>query len=219
MLFGVFAASAFLFTGITSEKQQHVTEQIVAAIGPQALVDGKILGLSLLALQSVFGQLLASLAGLGLAAALVDFAWPLPPLGAVLLELPVWDLTALFGFAFWATFVGAVAATIDNPQTSSRSGFLMLPILPMGIAFLGLGAPDAGWYQALAYLPPTAPPVLMVRALVDVAAPWELPISLALTGLTVAGLRRVVGKCFATTLLLRGSEPSLAEIWRTLRST
>ncbi len=44
MVMGVFTGTALLFTGITSEKQQLVTEQIVAAVPPQAWIDGKILG-------------------------------------------------------------------------------------------------------------------------------------------------------------------------------
>ena len=49
MMLGVFTGIAYQFVVITGEKQLRVTEQVVSAITPQMWIDGKILGISLLA--------------------------------------------------------------------------------------------------------------------------------------------------------------------------
>ena len=49
MMLGVFTGIAYQFIVITGEKQLRVTEQVVSAITPQMWIDGKILGISLLA--------------------------------------------------------------------------------------------------------------------------------------------------------------------------
>ncbi len=50
LVFSVFAGAGVLFTVITGEKTQRVTEAIVSAVSPQAWIDGKILGTSLFVL-------------------------------------------------------------------------------------------------------------------------------------------------------------------------
>src|SRR5690606_23275134 len=47
MLFAIFTGTGLLFTAITGEKTQRVTEQIVSAVSPQAWIDGKVLGTGL----------------------------------------------------------------------------------------------------------------------------------------------------------------------------
>ena len=49
-LMGVFVGVSYVFISITGEKQNRVTEQVVAAIPAQSWVDGKILGLSAITL-------------------------------------------------------------------------------------------------------------------------------------------------------------------------
>jgi hypothetical protein len=52
-------------------------------------------------------------------------------------------LLALLGFLFWFGFFAAIAATINAPNNSSRSAFPFFPVLPFGLAFAALEAPDA----------------------------------------------------------------------------
>ena len=67
---GVFIGMASFFAGITGEKSQRVTEQVVAAISPQTWVDGKLLGLT----AAAFGSLLTYAAAVGVF--LADRGWP-----------------------------------------------------------------------------------------------------------------------------------------------
>jgi len=61
MLLGVFVGVSYMFVGITGEKQLRVTEQVVAAVSAQRWIDGKILGLSLVAAASTAGYALSAI--------------------------------------------------------------------------------------------------------------------------------------------------------------
>lgn len=217
MLLGVFLGSAYLLVGITGEKQLRVTEQVVAAIRPQTWVDGKILGLSAL-----------TLAVLLLYAAPPALAFELlRRLGADLPALPAAAgdpgfLAALIafaglGFLLWFTFFAAIAATVDDPNNSSRGSWLMFPLLPLGLAFAVVRDPDTLLARVLGLLPPTAPAVMPVRLLLTDVAAWEVLLALALLAAGIAVLRRLAGRVFHLGMLMYGKEPTWREIWRWAR--
>jgi len=74
VMVAVYLGNAYLFVGITGEKQQRITEQVLSAITPQTWIDGKILGLAAVAVASlavtVLGFVLFSLVPALLGAAL-----------------------------------------------------------------------------------------------------------------------------------------------------
>jgi ABC-2 type transport system permease protein len=230
-LIGLYLGNAYLFIGITGEKQARVTEQVVAAVSPQTWIDGKILGLS--------GMALVSILNLGLGLVLFSLipvltGWTTPETasfaaaGAVAPPEPVafqvtlpylalLCLFALMGFFFWFTLFAAVAATINNPHTSNRSAFLFLPALPTVITFLGVKEPDGILMRVLSLLPITANAALPVRLTVTNVAWWEVPAALLILLISIGLLRRMAGKIFAAGMLLYGKEPSLREMWRWVR--
>ncbi len=216
MFGGLFAGTALLFSGITSEKQQLVTEQIVAAVPPQTWIDGKILGIGFRAITSALEMVLWGLLGM-----LVwrDFVNPefvgLSHVSPVLL-LGV-GLLAVLGFCLWFCFFAAIAATIDDPNTSARGMLMLVPMIAPALAVPVYLHPDSDLSLVLSLLPPTATIALTVRmALTDVAA-WQYVVAVVGMGLTVAFLRRAAGKVFAMAILMHGKEPSWREIWRAAR--
>src|SRR5690606_36279544 len=65
MLFAILTGTGLLFTAITGEKSQRVTEQIISAISPQSWIDGKVLGTGLYVIVNMLAI------GLGIALAAV----------------------------------------------------------------------------------------------------------------------------------------------------
>ena len=53
VLYGVFTSMAYILVSVTAEKQLRVTEQVISAISPQTWIDGKIIGISGVALVNV----------------------------------------------------------------------------------------------------------------------------------------------------------------------
>jgi ABC-2 type transport system permease protein len=213
---GLMTGMGFLFAGITGEKQQRVTEQVVSAIPPQRWIDGKILGLAGVALVNTLVTAVA-FASMFLFFALVVRRTPLALSFDRPQVIPLLVLLPLLGFLLWFTFLAAVAATIDDPHTSTKGSLLMLPLLPVGIAGTLFSRADSTVAQAFGVFPFTSPVVLPLRLLLADVALWEVPVSLLLLLATIWLLRRAAGKIFAVGMLMYGKEPSAREMWRWVR--
>lgn len=217
MIVGVFIGLAFQFVAITGEKQSRVTEQVVSAISPQTWIDGKILGVSAVALASLATYLVSIVLFVAISRV---FGRDIPiPVGMVapgiwLVLIPV----ALAGFLFWNTAFAAIAATIDDPNTSARGGLIMLPVIPLVLAFLRLDSPEGVLTQLFAVFPLTSPAFLTLRLMLTTVPTWEIVLALALLLVSVALMRRTAGKIFGMAILMYGKEPSWSEMSRWIRS-
>jgi ABC-2 type transport system permease protein len=213
---GVFLGMASFFTGITGEKQLRVTEQVVAAISPQTWVDGKLLGLT----AAAFGTLLTYGFALGLFFALLKLSGmdiPVPWSAIRPDKLFFFLLFAVLGIFFWNCIFAAIAVTINDPNSSTRSSLMFLPVMFVAMGFPGLQKPDSPVMQALAMFPGTSSTVMTARLVLSDVAIWEVVASILLLALTILLLRRLCGKVFAAGILLTGKELSWAEVWRALR--
>lgn len=213
MVLGVFIGNAHLFTGITGEKQNRVTESVVSAITPQTWIDGKLIGLSAVAIYGLVviavGWLVANeLYGCFLPKVEVPFEI----IDSSLL-LGFLSFTIL-GFILWFAFFGAVASTIDDPNTSSRSVFMFLPAVGIAMTVSGIDAPDAGMFRAASIFPLTSPAAMPVRMVVGNPVAWELAVAVVLLVLTIHLFRRTAGKVFAMGMLTYGTEPTWREMAR-----
>ena len=218
LVMAVFLGVGVLFTVITGEKTQRVTEAIVSAVSPQAWIDGKILGTTLF----VVAYLACYTVGFVLAVVargLVERQLPsLPSLVTDPAILLVTLVAAALGFGLWFTLFAAVAATVSDPTTSSRGQFLFLPGLALSVGFLGnAGNVDGALFRFFALFPLTSPSALPVRMLTTSVAVWEVLIALALLAGSVLLARGVAARVFALGIHMTGKEPSLAEMWRWVR--
>ncbi len=219
MLLAVFMGTGTLFTAITGEKTQRVTEQVVSAISPQAWIDGKVYGTMLYVIVNMLalgvGILIvflvpALLRGQGLA--LPEFL-SIEPAAAL-----VGALFAVAGGVLYFFLFAAMAATIDDPNTSSRSSVIMLPGVFVGLGFLGLiGDPSNVFFRVLSYVPLTSPGAMPVRVVLGDAGALEVVLSLLLLVATCLLARRAAGKIFSLGILMSGKEPSFAEMLTWLR--
>jgi ABC-2 type transport system permease protein len=220
MLIGILFGNSYLFVAITGEKTQRITEQILATIHPQNWIDGKIIGLALLTATHLLSYAVGFVAfrvicvlvwgeSIGLPRVLAD---PVVFGGSLVL--------VLLGFYMWFSFFALVACTISDPNNSSRSSLIMLPMLPLGIAFAGLGSPDVLWMRLLSIIPLSSPSVMPVRMVLGEVALWEFALALVLLVVAIWFMRRAAGVVFGLGMLMYGKEPSLGEIrrWLTRRS-
>jgi len=216
MFVGLFVGNALLFVAITGEKQNRVTEQVIAAISPQMWIDGKILGLSAMAVVSTATLGIGGLTSMLLLSALGEgFSVPIAMIPLPLLAQLV--LLALLGFFMWFTFFAGVAATIDDPNTSSRGALLFAPLLPGIFAIAAFQNPDTWFVRLVAVLPPTAPAILPIRLILGQVVWWEFPLAVVLLMITIWLLRKAAGRIFLLGILMYGKEPSLREMIRVLR--
>ena len=214
MLMAVFTGMAYIFTSITGEKQIRVTEQVLSAIPAQAWIDGKIIGLLGVSIIGLLAQAVA-IGGVLLAMrAWTGGGFALP----ATLGDPVTVLTivvfGVLGLVFWFSFLGMVAAVIDDPNSSTRSSYLMLPVVVTGLAFFILSDGSTRFAQVLSLLPPTAPSAMPVRILTGDASGLEIGLSAALLAAGAWLLRIAAGRVFRIGMLMYGKEPTWAEVRR-----
>ncbi len=215
MLIGVFAGLAYHFVAITGEKQLRITEVIVSAISPQTWIDGKILGISFLSLVMVFTYSITTIIFLVLSHLFGD-GWSIPITITDPVLVIALFLFSLAGFLFWNTFFSAIAATINDPNTSARGSLMMAPVVPVVIAFFALGNPDSLVMRILSFFPLTSAPVMSVRMVLTEISIVEVVISFLLLALTTAYIRKLAGKVFEFSILMYGKEPSWKEMFKAL---
>lgn len=216
---GVMTGAGYLFTGITGEKQLRVTDAILSAIPPSAWLDGKILGQLAVALVGILNTML-SLGLLGAAGWLL-FAEKLGPLRvplpgpAVVAQVLV---LVLLGLVLWYAVLGAFTSTIDDPNDSMRSTVLLLPLLPIYVAYLMKAKPDTTLAVLLSALPLTSYAVLPVRLATTTPAWWEFPLAVVLLVGAMLAVRALGARLFAAGMQMHGKEPSLREMLRAVRA-
>jgi ABC-2 type transport system permease protein len=218
LVMGVMFSAGSQFISITGEKQLRVTEQIIAAVSAQQWIDGKILGISAfsfvrlinvavsVALFLIVGKYLGT--GFDIPITLVN-----PLLVVVLLLLNI------AGFFFWNTFFAALSATINDPNTSSKTTLVFAPfIVSIGLA---LGAtfknPDSTLAHILSIVPPTGPAAISARLVLTEVLWWEIVVCFSVLVLSSWLMRKAAAKVFRLGILMYGKEPTTKEIWRWMR--
>lgn len=214
VLMAVFMGFAYQFTAITGEKQQRITEQVISAIDPQTWIDGKILGITGIGLVYVVFY-----GGLSLIGALLLVQFTGAPFGSAIslinpLFVIIFLILSLLGVLMWNSFLAGVAATIDDPNSSERSAFMFLPMLPVFFAFFALVNPDGTAITTLGIFPLTSFAVLPARMVLTQVAWWEPLLAIALLAATAWLFRIIAAKIFATGMMMYGKEPSIKEMAR-----
>ncbi len=219
VLIAVFLSFAYQFTAITGEKQQRITEQVVAAISPQTWIDGKIIGISAIGISHVALYSLLTVGVFGVIGLMTDapFASFFAAVDAYTVLL--FFLFALTGILMWNAFLAGVAATIDDPNSSQKSGLMMLPTVPPLFAFLVLMDPTTTAVMVLSWFPLTSYAVMPARMVLDGVAWWEPLGAWMLLAATAWLFRLVAGRIFRLGMLLYGKEPGFKEILRWIGRT
>lgn len=212
VLMAVFMGFAYQFTAITAEKQQRITEQVISAIDPQTWIDGKIFGITSIGLVYVVFY-----GGLGLVGTFVIATFTGLPVGDALAHInPLLVLLFLIlscmGVIMWNCFFAAIAATINDPNSSERTGMMMLPMLPVLFAFFSIINPDSVAIRVLGIFPLTSYAVLPPRMVLSQVYLWEIILALVLLAVTIWLFRVGAGKIFAVSMMMYGKEPSIKEM-------
>jgi ABC-2 type transport system permease protein len=199
-------------SGVVEEKSSRVIELLLAAIRPQQLLAGKVLGLGLLGLGQLllvaaFGVITAGVSGaLDVNAALV---------GTVALSLGWFVL----GYAFYASafaVAGALVPRVEELQ-STTTPLTMTIVVSLLLGFAVNQKPDGTLAHVTAFLPTTAPITMPSRMILGAAPAWEVVASAAITILATLALIPLAGRIYAAVVLRTGSAVKLSEALRLAR--
>jgi len=212
VLLAIFTSMAYLLTGITGEKQLRVTESITAIISPQAWIDGKILGICAYALATIGNMVVGGV----LLAFVAKVAWGFSVPNAVVRPgvILVLIVYSVLGLLLWNAFFAAFASTIDDPNTSTRTSVMFLPMIPVAMTIAVLRDPDHVSSRVLTYFPLTSPSAMPARVILSNVDVVEIVVSIALLAGTIWFARRLAGRIFEIGMLMYGKEPTMREMLR-----
>ncbi|QYK05436.1 ABC transporter permease [Shewanella zhangzhouensis] len=207
---GFFASFGLMFTAITGEKQQRVTEQLLTLVAPREWIDGKIIGVSLFSLKTIATYGLITVLIIQ-GASLISGGTSLSiPLGA--LELVCMLGFLIMGILLLNTFLAGFAATIDDPNHSGRTVVMLLPGLLLGAVFMVMDNAEGQAMQLLSWLPLTSFSAMPLRVMSSDVPWWEWLGSLALLIGFVVWLSRASARVFELGIRMYGKEPRWSDI-------
>ena len=209
-LFGiVFYMAALLFgTGIAQsvveEKQTRVVEILMSTISVRALLAGKVIGSSILAL----GQMVLIAGAAGIALALTGQGAVIGIFGPPV----IWFLVFFaVGFVLLSALFAATAALVSRQEdvNNAISPVTTLVLIPYILVIVFQS--NATVLAALSYVPFSAAVGMPMRLFLGTAEWWEPLLSLAVSGLATVLLIMLAAKIYENSLLRTGSKLSIRE--------
>lgn len=213
LMVGVTTCGALMMMSITTEKQQRVTEQLLTLVSARQWMAGKIVGGALLALKAMLTVALVVLVVV-VVLGLVQ--------GGEFGPIPWWPLlnSLLFlvlGILLVSSFFAGFFATIDDPNHSSRSIVMLLPMLPVMFAFSVAADPESGLGLFLSLFPLTSYAAMPARLVAGAVPLWQWGLSLLLLAGTIWSMRNMAARLFAMGIQMYGKEPGWGDIFRAIR--
>lgn len=199
----VFFISAMTFgttiaQSVVEEKATRVIELLVAAIPTRALLTGKILGTSVLAVAQIV--LISGVAILG--SALSGQHSLLPDLGPAILWFAVFFVV---GFVLLASLFAATGALVSRQEDtgSTTTPVTMLVMIPyFVVVFLN---DNALVVTIMSYVPFSAPIAMPLRVFLGTAEWWEPLLALGILVVTTVALVALAARIYERSLLKLGA--------------
>lgn len=210
MGFGVvFLLSAQLFgttiaQSIVEEKQTRVVELLISAIPVRALLAGKVLGNTILAMGQIAVLLAIAVVGL----TVTGQGELLTGLGAPLAWFAVFFL---FGFVLLAALFAAAGAMVSRQEDigNTTAPLLMLIMAPYFLVIFFNDNPVV--LTVMSYVPFSAPVGMPMRMFLGEAEWWEPLISLVILLVTCVGAILLGAKIYENSVLRMGGRVSIRE--------
>lgn len=213
MLYGMNVARS-----IIEEKTSRIFEVMLAAVRPEEMMAGKILGVGAVGLTQVAIWLSAVLIAAGSSAGISIAGETIHPAltGA---QLAYFFVYFLLGYLFYSSIAAALGAMTNSEQELQQMNiFLMLPLI---FCFVALGTmlatPDSGMARILALIPPFTPLLMYMRVSLGHPASWEIALSIALLSACILALVWITSRIYRVGVLMYGKRPSVPELLRWLR--
>jgi ABC-2 type transport system permease protein len=192
------------------EKSNRVVEILMSSASANDLMAGKVIGLSGLGLTQI-----ACWGAIGIATSLKFGVIAIAPGTALLLLVYL-----ILGYLLYAAIFVTAGAPVSTEQEAQQitSYITIILVIPIALAMPVMENPDGTVFRILSFIPLLTPTMMAIRIPVQMPSVLEILGSIALLGLSAVGMMFVAGKVFRTTILMVGKRPSLAELWRIIRT-
>ena len=214
LLTALLSSSGYLVQTISQDKETKIVEVLLSSARSDEILTGKLVGLGAAGmLQFLVWSVMIIVVALAIAVgASAHVAWNAIAISPVYFAL---------GYLFIGSLMLATASLGSNAAESQKLtlGWAALALIPLMVLLVLLDAPHGGLARALSFIPFTSPLTMVLRLAVDSAgvAAWEVALSLFVLVVGIWVAVRVGARLFRVGLLLSGTRPSFAELWRQAR--
>lgn len=205
----VFMSSAVTFgatiaQSIVEEKQTRIVEILLATVSSRALLAGKILGNSILALGTVVA--IIAVASVGMLATSQDLL-----LGELGTSLIWFGILFAFGFVLLATLYASTAALVSRQEDvgTVTSPVMILVMIPYFMIIVFFDNPEV--LKIMSYVPFSAPVGMPMRLYLGTAQWWEPVLSLGILSVTIAAFIWLGARIYQNSVLRTGARVSLRD--------
>jgi len=209
---------------IVQEKTSRVMEFMVAAVKPQSLMSGKILGVGSAAMLQL--TIWLAVGALALAHREMVLGWfgihgagaaELPPLAFA--EVSIVLVFFVLGFFFYSSMYAAVGAMVSSEQDTQQVQMPVTMLLVIGVMCLQVvsNAPRGSTASIMTMVPLWSPILMPMRYVLGGATGTEVLISIAILVVTTLLVTRAAAKIYRVGVLMYGKRPSIRELIRWLR--
>jgi ABC-2 type transport system permease protein len=186
-------------TSVVEEKQTRVIEILITSIPARALLAGKVLGNTLLAL----AQIVLIVAAVAVSLVLTDQTEILAGLGTPLLWFALFFVT---GFLLIATLFAATGAMVSRQEDISQSiaPIMYIVMIPYFLVIFFNDNPLV--MTIMSYVPFSSPVSMPIRLFFGEAGWWEPILSIAISFVAFAAVIGIAAKIYENSLLRMGSK-------------
>jgi ABC-2 type transport system permease protein len=203
---------------IIEEKTSRIFEVMLAAVRPEEMMAGKILGVGAVGLTQVAIWLASILIAVGHSGG-VNVAGDVIHPTITGQQLIFFFVFFLLGYLFYSCIAAAFGAMANSEQELQQMNIFL--VLPLIFCFVALGTmlttPDAPVARVLALFPPFTPLLMYMRVSLGHPHAWEVALSIALLSGSIAGLVWLTSRIYRVGVLMYGKRPSVAELMRWLK--
>ncbi|GAA2541240.1 ABC transporter permease [Microbacterium mitrae] len=195
---------ATITQSVIEEKSTRIVEILISTISTRALLAGKVLGNTVLAMIQVIGIVVVTIIGL----TITGQAHLLGLLGAPMVWFAVFFL---FGFILLAAMFAAAASMVSRQEDAGATTTPITMLIMVPYILIIMFNDNSAVLTAMSYVPFSAPVGMPMRLFLGEAQWWEPLLSLAILIVT-AGIAILLGaKIYDNTLLKMGSRVSLKD--------
>ena len=211
----VVMASGLVLRSVSEEKKNRVMEVLLLSASPRQMLSGKIVAMGVAGLVQALVWTVMGYIG---------FTWggrrPQLPAGIVLgPSLLAWAIVFfLLGYAVYACLFAAAGALVPDYRQSPQASLLLLVPAFIGfeVSVITANSPHGPLATAVSLFPLTAPFSMMSRLVKGGVPPWQPPLAILLTAITVVLSVRTVARMFRAQNLLSGQPFSVKRYLVTL---
>ncbi|WP_353268759.1 ABC transporter permease [Gemmatimonas sp.] len=210
--------------GVTEEKQSRVSELVLASVSPRVLLSGKVFGIGGVALVQLGFWTLSVVVLLANRARLLG-ALGVESTSMTLPSVTVAELVPLFayfvlGYVMYAALFAAVGSIVSSEQEAQQAQTPVIMLLVGSAALLqpALQDPNGPIARVMSIVPFSSPILMPLRLGLAAVPTSELLLSIALLAVSALAAMVAAGRLYRTALLMYGKRPSVAEIFRWIRT-